>query len=114
VPRGQRSRAVEAQAFHHFTRQGVMNTEDRSGVLVLICLFEHEVAILADQGIHQRVSVEYWKEETERLSRELKQGGDLTCVLIEGISRLGALLAKNFPRDPDSRNELANRPVIGE
>jgi len=51
---------VDACAAEAFLRHELFRTRDRSGILILIALFEHRVRILADEGIHAAVPGETW------------------------------------------------------
>jgi len=99
--------AVSFRASAEFTRHGVMDTQDRCGVLLLVSLFEHRAEILADRGIHSQVPEGYWKECLDRMMAKVKPEG-LSSALCSGITELGALLAEKFPREAGSTNELAD------
>jgi putative membrane protein len=112
IPRLQLDAAVEKQAQAEFVRQGVMNTNDRCGVLLLISLFEHRVHLVADQGIHSVVQDGHWAAETARLASEIRDTRDLGAAVAKSVERLGALLAEKFPRTAETVNELADRPRL--
>ncbi|MFN7684515.1 MAG: TPM domain-containing protein [Oligoflexia bacterium] len=105
--------AVALRAAAEFTRLGVMNTQDRCGILLLIGLFEHQAEIVADRGIHSQVGEGYWQAELDQMMRELKRDG-LTPALCSGIARLGELLAAKFPREAATSNELSDQLRRGE
>jgi putative membrane protein len=107
IGRGDLADAVSLRAAAEFTRHGVMNTQDRCGVLLLVSLFEHRAHILADRGIHAQVPEGYWKECLDRMMAKVKPEG-LSSALCSGITELGALLAEKFPREAGSTNELAD------
>ncbi len=112
IPRLQLDAAVEKQAQAEFARQGVMNTNDRCGVLLLVSLFEHRVHLVADRGIHSVVEAGYWSEETSRLAAEIRSTHHLRDAIVHSIERLGVLLAEKFPRTADTVDELSNRPRL--
>lgn len=101
---------VEACAFDAFVRHGVHRTRDRSGILVLIALFEHRVRILADEGIHAAVPAATWETlalDTARAVRDGRPG----AALLRAVERCGALLAEHGPRRrADDANELPDTP----
>jgi len=53
---------VEEKAMLSFFELGVHRTRERTGILILISLFERRVQLLADEGINAKVSHETWKE----------------------------------------------------
>jgi len=112
VPRLQLDASVENQARAEFVRQGVMNTNDRCGVLLLVSLFEHRVQLIADRGIHSVVDEGYWAEETRRLASEIRSTHQLRDAIVHSVERLGVLLANRFPRTADTVNELSDRPRL--
>lgn len=91
-----------------FIREGVTETRHRTGVLVLISRFERRISILADRGIHSKLSQEFWDRLCEEFvgSVREKREVDGLCRLIE---RVGGELAQYFPREADDVNELPNR-----
>lgn len=110
IPNAQLDAAVEKQAQAEFVRQGVMNTQDRCGVLLLVSLFERRVHLIADRGIHAVVSDGHWSTEVARLSSEIRSSRDLGAAVAQSIERLGRLMAEKFPRTAETINELEDRP----
>ena len=45
------ARAVRRAAEAAFTREGVFETRDRTGILIFLSLLEHQVVVLPDTGI---------------------------------------------------------------
>jgi putative membrane protein len=93
-------------AFHE---AGLVETRDRTGILIYVSLLEHRVEVLADRGIHQRVREGAWDAVVERVVAGIReQRADEG--LIEGIRLCGEILAGNVPPRADDRDELPNRP----
>lgn len=102
---------VESRAFEAFVRHGVHRTRDRSGVLILVALFERRVRILADEGIHAAVPAETWDALAAETARAMR-GGRPGPALRAAVERCGELLAAHGPRRrADDRNELPDAPV---
>lgn len=99
--------SVHRRALAEFTEHGVMNTNDRCGVLLLVSLFEHRAEIIADRGIHAVVPEGYWKQELDQMMQEIHVKG-LAPALDSGIRRIGDLMAVKFPREAGTTNELAD------
>lgn len=108
VPPHVREASVLARAEQLFLEEGVTETRDRSGVLLLISESEHVVQLLADRGIHERAGVEEWQGDVRLIVDHIRRrrAADGVC---EAITRIGAQLARSFPPRPDDTNELSNR-----
>ncbi len=98
---------VEEKALVSFLEQGIHETRDRTGILILISLFEHRVQVLADSGINAKVPEHTWEEIVEIIVDGLKTetACDATCKAIE---RCSELLEEHFPRKDDDTDELPN------
>jgi putative membrane protein len=81
-------------------------------VLILVSLLEHQIYVLADQSIAQRVPSEGWSSVVEAAVSRLTRG-DLVGGLCQGIQVCGTLLAEVSPgRSGDNPDELSNELVI--
>ncbi len=107
VPKARRSEAVDACAKRAFLEHGLMETRDRSGVLLLLSQAERRIRILADRGIHQRVEAEVWQRQVDGLGSALRSG-HAAEGLVQVVESLGTLLAAHFPPRADDTNELGN------
>jgi len=98
---------VEEAAVNGFFHKGLYRTRDANGVLLFISVFERKVWLLADQGIHEKVSPEEWNRLVGRITGGIRsgQGADAICSAIEDI---GKLLQAHFPIKPDDTDELDN------
>lgn len=97
--------AASLRAAALFLEHGVGETRDRTGVLVYISKFEHEIVILADKGIHSKVSEGYWKGLCDEFVGQVKTRGEIE-TLCDLIRKIGGELSKHFPRSAQDRNEL--------
>jgi hypothetical protein len=95
-----------------FRHLNVWDTTENTGVMLYMCLADHDFEIVADRGIHAVVGQAGWEEicqETETLLRQNVSAD----ALIFAIERIGALMQAHFPRtSPAIADELPNRPVI--
>jgi len=103
---------VKEKALVSFVEQGLHETRDRTGILILISLFEHRVQVLADSGINQKVPEKTWDELVEIIVAGLKNGQACAAVC-QAVERCGSLLEENFPAKKDDTNELPNL-IIGK
>lgn len=98
---------VEEKALVSFLEKGLHHTRDHTGVLILICLLERRVHVLADRGINAVVPPDTWKEIVTAVTAGIREGKacDALCT---AIGRCGDLLEKNFPVKADDTDELPN------
>lgn len=84
-----------------------------AGVLIFVSLREDEAAIVADKGIADKVTPEYWRTLRENLVEALSQGKSAEGI-IRAIEVVGQEMANHFPREDDDVNELPDAPRIVE
>jgi putative membrane protein len=101
------SEETREKALVSFMEQNLHATRDKTGILILISLFEHRVVVLADSGINEKVSTQTWDEIVDLILTGIKQGN--ACdALCRAIERCGELLTEHFPRKDDDSDELPN------
>jgi len=98
---------VKEKALVSFIEHGLHETRDRTGILILISLFEHRVQVLADSGINEKVPEYTWEELVDIIVAGLKSGDSCTATC-QAIERCGELLQEHFPRKHDDTDELPN------
>ena len=98
---------VEECAKVAFLDHNLHRTVDGTGILILICLFERRVQVLADHGIHHAVPPETWQKVADMVTAGIKQGRT-SDTLCEAVAYCGELLAENFPPRADDTDELPN------
>jgi len=96
-----------------FLRHELFKTRERNGILILVSCFERKVEILADVGLHQRVSDAEWRPVIARMTPLLREGR-FAEALQEGLAAAEELLAAkglNARVDAAAENELPDRPI---
>jgi putative membrane protein len=98
--------ATRKRAENAFLEEEVFNTRQRTGIMIFISFFEHEVIVMADKGISKVVEQKEWDAIVRNIIEHVKKG-----KIIDGIeaaiSRCGEiLLEKEFLITPDDENEL--------
>ncbi len=107
-----RNEAVLQRSLAAFTAEGLHQTRDHTGILIFVSLLEHEVEVLADKGINEKVPQGTWDEVVGLLTTELRAGH--ACEgFCKAIERCGVILAQHFPRSTDDKDELSDRLVTG-
>ncbi len=102
---------VEQRAIQAFVEHGLINTRDRTGILIMVSLLERRVRVLADAGINAKVKPGQWDEVVGLVLHGIKNKS-LADGLIAGVMRCGEILKQDFPIKPDDANELSNKVVV--
>jgi putative membrane protein len=108
VPLRIRARNVHREALARFTSLGLNSTRQHTGILVLVSLFEQQVHIIADSGIHRKVPSGYWKTVSDGIAAGFKTNNAAEAVT-KALETMGSLLSEHFPPEPNNPNELSNR-----
>ena len=96
-----------------FLRHELFKTRERNGILILVSCFERKVEILADVGLHRRVSDAEWRPVIARMTPLLRERR-FAEALQEGLAAAEELLAAkalNARVDAGAQNELPDRPI---
>lgn len=102
---------AKSRALDVFSHLRCWDTEHNNGVLIYLLLADRDVEIVADRGIHARAGAAAWEEICRAMEGHFRAGA-FEHGAVEGIHRVGSLLAEHFPPSGESRNELPDRPVI--
>ena len=88
-------------------------TAERNGVLVYIAIKDHQLAILGDVGIHQKVGDEFWQSEVRKMIAEFNRE-NYADGIINVVQDIGAALQHHFPyQGVKDKNELPDDIVFG-
>lgn len=105
------SRAVMEACCHDaaenaFLEEEIFSTRHRTGIMIFISFFEHEVIVMADRGISKVVEQKEWDQIVSELIGQIR-AGKVVNGLEAGITRCGQiLLDKGFVKTSDDINEL--------
>ncbi len=110
TPAATKTRRVHARALALFRASAEHRTIAATGVLLYLSLDEHRAEIVADVGIHSRVSSDVWGHAMAALVAAVKDGrpGDGMAAAVQEI---GVVLAEHFPRTGSNPNELPDRLI---
>lgn len=111
TPRSVRRARVRRAAMQQFLAHGLHVTQDRTGVLIFAALSDHQVEVVADEGIHSKVDQTVWADAVEALARGMKTG-DPATGFEAAIGLCGKVLAEHFPPRPKNANEIKDRLVL--
>jgi putative membrane protein len=106
ISRAYLDNATRQRAENVFLEEEVFNTRHRTGIMIFVSFFEHEVIVMADRGISKVVDQNQWDSLVRDIVTEIR-GGRLVPGLEAGIKRCGEiLLEKGFHKSDDDVNEL--------
>jgi len=88
-------------------------TAERNGVLVYVAIKDHQLAILGDTGIHQKVGDEFWQKEVDKMISEFN-GDNYAAGITKVVNDIGIALHLHFPyQGTKDKNELPDDIVFG-
>ena len=111
TPRSIRRARSRRAAMEQFLAHGLHVTQDRTGVLIFAALSDHQVEVIADEGIHARVDQLVWADAVEALASGMRKG-DPATGFEAAIGLCGGVLAEHFPPRPSNPNEIEDRLVL--
>ena len=111
VPRSVRRARVRKAALQQFLAHGLHTTQARTGVLIFAALSDHQVEVIADEGIHALVDRDVWADAVELMREQLKARRPADGYE-QAIALVGGVLARHFPPGQKNPNELADRLVL--
>lgn len=89
------------------------HTDKRNAVLVYIAMKDRQLAIFADEGIHQKMGTEYWKEEISHMVSRFNRN-DYAAGIRQVVGEIGEALHQHFPFDEHTdKNELPDEIIFG-
>jgi uncharacterized membrane protein len=98
---------LEARARRRFELLGMTRTAERNGVLFYIAPTARQFHVLGDTGIHEKCGPDFWKEVAAEMEESFRRG-EFTEGIVRGVTRVGDVLARHFPRGAGDRDELPN------
>jgi putative membrane protein len=102
---------VDRRAQAAFAESEVFATRARTGLLLLIALFEHRVEIVSDKGVEARVPSAEWTPIIDRLTAGLRQGRTAQSI-VAAIGDIGSLLElRGVTSVTPDIDELPDRPT---
>ena len=97
-----------------FFKHKMNDTKERNGVLVYVAVEDKKLAIFADQGIYDKVGIEFWYSQVQEMTAHFKNAN-----YVEGMSQviaeIGKALTDYFPYDRvRDTNELSDEIMMGK
>jgi uncharacterized membrane protein YgcG len=107
-----RGLSLEQLGLRRFHALGMEKTRDRTGILIYLHLAERKLRLVADAGIHAKVSQEEWDALAAAITAEIG-AGRLHGGLVKAVETLGGWLAVHCPPAADNANERPDRVELG-
>lgn len=95
------------QCKKQFAKLNMHQTKDRNGILFFLAIDSKSFAVWGDEGIHQKVSDEFWKSISDCAISYFKQN-DYVTGIEKAVELCGEKLKLYFPIEADDKNELSN------
>jgi putative membrane protein len=111
VPQSVKRERAHRRAVEQFLAQNLHTTSGRTGVLIFVSAAERYAEVLADSGIHAKVTPAEWQQIVTALTSAISDGrtGD---GFVDAISQCGAVLAKHFPPGTHDPNALPDHLIV--
>ncbi|GAB3347664.1 TPM domain-containing protein [Arachidicoccus ginsenosidivorans] len=97
-----------------FDELHMYETASRNGVLIYLAMKDRQLAVFGDEGIHQKVGLDFWKQKLQQVKdhfREQAYGSGLKLIILS----IGDALKSAFPYDKiNDINELPDDIVYGK
>lgn len=91
-----------------FKKLGMAKTKHRNGVLIFLAVQDRSFVILGDEGIHERLGTEFWKEAAAQMQAFFTRD-EFGPGLEAAIRKTGEALARHFPPEKDGPNEIPDK-----
>lgn len=97
-----------------FFKNKMNETKERNGVLVYVAVNDKKIAIYADQGIYEKMGIEFWYTQVQEMTSHFKAMNYITGISTV-VNEIGMALQNHFPYDrSNDTNELSDEIMIGK
>lgn len=108
ISRDEMDEQTQQRAETTFLEEEIFNTRHRTGIMIFVSMFEHEVVVMGDSGINKVVDQKEWDQLVADLISHIKRG-ELVAGMEAEVKRCAKiLLEKGFMRTADDVNELGD------
>lgn len=113
TPQSELDNQTNLRAELEFWREGLHETQGRTGILIFIALFEHKVIVLGDQSVKEHFEEKDWQEAVDIVLKNIKDG-DPAEGLVQAINKILGVVKTEFPPAKKNKNELADHVLFKE
>jgi putative membrane protein len=111
VPSSIKRQTAHRRAVEQFLVQNLHTTADRTGVLIFVSIAERYAEVLADAGIHSKVSETQWQSIVNDLTQLIGEGRPADGF-VRAIETIGHQLARHFPPNSRDPNKFPNHLIV--
>lgn len=101
---------VREAALMQFYASGLYRTRESNGVEIYLSLFEREVVVIGDRGIHEKMGSQHWQNVRDLIIAGIRRG-DARGGICAAIESCGKALSQYFPPRTDDVNELPDHVI---
>jgi putative membrane protein len=101
---------VREAAYLQFYSSGLYKTRESNGIEIYLSLFEREVVVIGDQGIHAKMGNRQWDNVRDLIIRGIREH-NVGAGICDAIATCGKALAEYFPSRSDDTNELPDKVI---
>jgi uncharacterized membrane protein len=96
-----------SEAAFVFERLGMVDTRERTGVLLFVAPESQSITVIGDREAHARCGDAFWEAVVQAVREEFR-AGRFTEGIVGAVRAIAAELERHFPRRPGDtdRNEL--------
>ncbi len=113
VPAATKRLRAHRRGVEQFLAQNLHTTEGRTGVLLFVSVVERYAEVLADAGIHKKVSEAEWQSIVDKLTAAIGEGRAAEGF-VAAIDAIGGKLALHFPPGSAEPVRLPNHLIVLE
>ena len=106
-----KGQSARERAIDLFSQLRVWDTQHNNGLLIYLLLADRAVEIVADRGIHEKVSSQDWIKICQQMETAFRQSSYESGV-VSGIEAVTQHLVQHFPAGGQNGNELPDKPVV--
>lgn len=110
IQRGKLNGDPLAAAQKKFHRLRMHKTRERNAVLIFVAPRDHKFAVVGDEAIHKECGNDFWQRVVEKMRTHF-QNEKFSDALIDAVSEVGTVLARQFPKTVRDTNELPDNLI---
>jgi len=98
---------VREAATIQFFLKGLFRTQEETGVLIYLSVFEGNVWVIGDRGVDAAVPSGFWQGVVDEVVAGVKNGRPAAAIC-DAVGRIRGVLAEKVPAAASDTNELPN------
>jgi putative membrane protein len=111
VPRSMKRSRAHGRAIEQFLAHELDSSIGRNGVLVYVSVAERYAEIIADKGLHDKVSPSEWQSIIDDMTALIGEGKPGEAIA-GAITKVGAIMAQHFPATGSDVRRLPDHLIV--